>query len=80
MLESRQTYGYGGSSVGKTDKASLKKYQVCYRDEWGGYGEIGYKLFDTEKQALEFGEQLKKETGYITEIMVKHLSPTYSNY
>lgn len=79
MLETRSSYGYGRGS-GVTDKATLAKYQVCYRDKWGGYGEIGYRLFNTREEALAFGENLKREKDYINEIIVKHPSARYSNY
>ena len=79
MLESRRSYGWG-SSVGKTEKASLKKWQVFYRTKSGGFGEIGYKLFNTKEQAIAFGEELKRKDDYITEIIVRRPCSTYSNY
>lgn len=78
MLESRKSYGYGNSGV--TSKDTLKKYQVCYRSIYGSFGEIGYKLFDTEEEALAWGENFKQETGYVSEIIVRHPRAIYSNY
>ena len=80
MLESRRSYGYGGSRSGVNSKDTLKKYQVCYRSIYGSFGEIGYKLFDTKDEALEWGEKFKQETGYVSEIIVRHPSAIYSNY
>ena len=79
MLESRRSYGYRATS-GKTDKETLKKYQVFYRSEDGGFGEIGYILFNTEKEARKWGEEFKKTHSYVTEIIVRHPNATYSNY
>lgn len=80
MLETRNTYGYGRSSSRATDKDTLKKYQVCYRSIYGGFGEIGYKLFDTKDEALAWGEKFKNESGYVSEIIIRHPNAIYSNY
>ena len=79
MLESRRSYGYRATS-GKTDKETLKKYQVFYRSEYGGFGEIGYILFNTEEEARTWGEEYKQSHSYVVEIIVRHPSPIYSNY
>lgn len=53
---------------------------VAYRTNDGGYGEIGYQLFDTEDQAVTFGKKFQKENTWATKIIIKHPSAIYSNY
>lgn len=79
MLESRASYGWS-RSTGVTSKDTLKKYQVCYRTDDGGFGEIGYQLFDTKEQATTFGEKFRNENSWVTEIIIRHPSKIYSNY
>jgi len=79
MLDSRASYGYGRGN-GVTDAKTLKKWQVCYRSK-NGYGEIGYKLFNTRDEAIAWGEaELNGRLGWSVEISAKHPSAIYSNY
>ena len=80
MLESRSTYGWGSSSTKTNSKETQKKFMVAYRTNDGSYGEIGYQLFDTEDQAVTFGEKFQKENIWATKIIIKHPSAIYSNY
>ena len=77
MLESRNCYGYGGSSV--TPREIQELFVVGYRCDDGGYGETGL-TFKTEKEAEIFGEEFKKKHSWVTEIIVKHPSRFFSNY
>ena len=64
----------------KTPKQTLKKWQVCYRTDNGGYGEVGYILFDTKKEAEAWAAGFKEEKDYVVETIVKHPAPIYSAY
>ena len=79
MLESRRSYGYGGTST--LPKQSLNKWEVCYRCDDGGFGIIGYvPLFTSYEDAVAFGEKFKSERSYVTEIIIRHPSKIFSNY
>ena len=78
-MESRKSYGWSIAS-GVNSKETIAKHQVGYRTDDGGYGEIGWRLFDTYEAAAEFGQQFKEEKSYVTEIIIKHPSKCYSNY
>ena len=77
-LESRHYYGYGGYSV--TPREIQERFQVCYRCKDGGYGEIGWITFKTEKEAETYGEKFKVEHSYVSEIIVEHPKRIFSNY
>ena len=62
-------------------KADLKKWQVAYRTDDGGFGIVGYvPLFDRKKDAERFAKQYKAEHSYVTEIIIQHPSKMYSSY
>ena len=77
MLESRRSYGWGGT--GALSPENCAKWIVGYRSEYGGYGEVG-ELFATKEEAIAFGEQYKAQHSWVTEIIVKHPSKIYSTY
>ena len=58
----------------------LKKWQVFYRSKRGGFGEIGYKLFDTKEAAEEWGNSFMKRAPWVAEIIVRHPAKVFSNY
>ena len=78
MLESRNSYGWGGTSSLSSDQ--VEKWQVAYRSEYGNYGEIGYKLFDTYEQAEAFAAEFKAKTSWVKDTIIKHPSKIFSNY
>lgn len=78
MLESRKSYGWGGTGV--TPKEELKKWVIYYRTDDGGLGEIGWKTFTDYNEAVAYGEEFKAEKGYVTKIIVRHPSKIYSTY
>ena len=66
--------------MARTPKHIQRKWQVCYRDERGGYGVVGYILFDTKEAAEAWGNDFMKRTAWVSEIMIKHPAPIFSNY
>lgn len=79
MLESRKSYGYGGTST--ISKESLNKWEVSYRCDDGGFGTIGYvPFFAKYEDAISFGEKFKSEHPWVTEIIIRHPSRIFSNY
>ena len=66
--------------MARTPKHIMKKWQVCFRDDRGHYGIIGYILFDKKEAAEEWGKDFKNRNPLIAEIMVKHPAPVYSDY
>lgn len=80
MMKSRQSYGWGRRSTAATPKATQQKYEVCYHDEWGGFGIVGWKLFNTVEEAEAFAETFQQEHDYVTDTFIRHPSAIYSNY
>jgi len=79
MLESRKSYGYGGSST--ISKSAQHKWEVSYRCSDGGFGTVGYvPLFDKYEDAESFGEKFKTENSWVTEIIIRNPSKIFSNY
>lgn len=79
MLENRASYGWGGTSTGVLSKEQQQKWEICYRNEYGWFGIIGWKLYDTEAEALSAGQKFKADENW-TEFWVRHPSKYYSNY
>lgn len=72
---------HGIGMTGHRTKAEQAKWQVGYHDKWGGCGHVGWvALFDHKEDALAFGEKLKAEKSYITDVFVFHPSAIYSAY
>lgn len=77
-MESRSAYGYGGNGINSPE--TTKKWELCYRCKDGGFGIVGWKLFKSERECLEFGQQFKSEKSYVTEVWARHPSKCYSAY
>lgn len=79
MIEGNNLHGRG--LTGYYTKIQQKKWIVGYRSKWGGYGEVGYMpLFNTRKEAEEFGKQFKADNSFVAEIIIKHPAAMYSTY
>ena len=72
---------HGIGMTGYRKESEMKKYQVCYRCDDGGFGIVGYlPLFNTKEEADRYGEQFKAEHSYVKEIIVRHPPKLYSTY
>lgn len=66
--------------MARTPKHIQNKWQVCYWDDLGHYGIIGYILFDTKDAAMIWGADYMKKNSLIKKIVVQHPAPFFSNY
>ena len=79
MLETRKTYGWGGTSTGVLSKEQQQKWELCYHSEYGGFGIIG-ELYATEAEALNAGKEFKENHSWVTDFWARHPSKIYSTY
>lgn len=77
-MESRAAYGWGGSGVNSVK--TMEKWQVSYRTDDGGFGIVGYKLFNTRSAAEDFAKNFQKENSWVKEVFVSHPAKRYSTY
>lgn len=79
MLDKRQAYGWGESSVGILSADKTQKWQVFYRCHDGGFGETSY-LHNTYDEAVAYGDRYKAEHSWVKEIIIRHPSRCYSAF